>query len=69
MVKSRRFSLEIRAEKKYVCIQIRKNIILGPRQSGKTTLVYFFRQHQYISFEDPEIRRFAESDRKGFLGF
>jgi len=42
--------------------------VLGPRQSGKTTLVIeYFKQHKYVSFEDPDIRQFAETDPKGFL--
>lgn len=42
--------------------------ILGPRQSGKTTLVRnYFKQHTFLSFEDPSIREFATQDPKGFL--
>ncbi|MCX5921905.1 MAG: ATP-binding protein [Candidatus Dependentiae bacterium] len=42
--------------------------ILGPRQSGKTTLVKeYFKNHAYFSFEDPAIREFAASDPRGFL--
>lgn len=41
---------------------------LGPRQSGKTTLVTnAFPNHTYISFEDPELRAYAEADPKRFL--
>lgn len=41
---------------------------LGPRQSGKTTLVTnAFPKHTYISFEDPELRAYAEADPKRFL--
>ncbi len=43
-------------------------VVLGPRQSGKTTLVRsVFKKHSYISFEDPAIREFAASDPRGFL--
>jgi uncharacterized protein len=43
--------------------------VLGPRQSGKTTLVRkLFFQKPYISLEDPDVRSFAESDPRGFLG-
>ncbi len=43
-------------------------VIQGPRQSGKTTLATtFFKKHTYLSFEDPEIRAFAQTDPKRFL--
>ncbi len=42
--------------------------ILGPRQSGKTTLVKeFFKKHTFLSFEDTAIREFAITDPQGFL--
>ncbi len=42
--------------------------LTGPRQSGKTTLVRaVFADHQYISLEDPEQRKFALDDPRGFL--
>jgi len=42
--------------------------LLGPRQSGKTTLVKkHFKKHTFLSFEDPAIREFATTDPKGFL--
>lgn len=42
--------------------------ILGPRQSGKTTLAKLaFTNKKYISLEDLENREFATSDPKGFL--
>jgi len=42
--------------------------ILGPRQSGKTTLSKkVFKEYEYISFEDYDIREFAENDPRGFL--
>ncbi len=42
--------------------------ILGPRQSGKTTLARsVFKDHTYINLEDLEQRRFALADPKGFL--
>lgn len=42
--------------------------ILGPRQSGKTTLAKkVFKNHTFLSMEDPDIRDFAKSDPKGFL--
>ena len=42
--------------------------LLGPRQSGKTTLARkIFPQHQYVSFEDYHERFFAMDDPRGFL--
>ncbi len=42
--------------------------ILGPRQSGKTTLVKAcFPNKAYFSLEDPDVRAAAEADPRGFL--
>lgn len=42
--------------------------IVGPRQSGKTTLAQdTFSDYRYISLEDPTNREFAKNDPKGFL--
>lgn len=42
--------------------------VLGPRQSGKTTLVrHLFQEKPYVSLENPDERSFAEEDPKGFL--
>lgn len=42
--------------------------ILGPRQSGKTTLAKeLFKKHKYVNFEDSRIRELAEKDPYGFL--
>ncbi len=42
--------------------------IIGPRQSGKTTLVkQIFPLKPYVNLEDPDIRRFAQSDPRRFL--
>ena len=42
--------------------------IIGPRQSGKTTLVkYVFQDVEYISLEDLDAREFARRDPRGFL--
>ncbi len=42
--------------------------ILGPRQSGKTTLTRMtFPEMPYFSLEDPDIRMAAEADPRGFL--
>ncbi len=43
--------------------------LTGPRQSGKTTLAKaVFSTKPYVSLEDPDIRRFATEDPRGFLG-
>jgi len=42
--------------------------IVGPRQSGKTTLAQdTFSDYRYISLEDPTNREFAKNDPRGFL--
>ncbi len=42
--------------------------LVGPRQSGKTTLSkMLFPAYTYVSLEDPETRIFAETDPRGFL--
>lgn len=42
--------------------------IVGPRQSGKTTLARaVFPKHAYVSLEDPDVRRHALEDSRGFL--
>lgn len=42
--------------------------VLGPRQSGKTTLAKMaFPKHAYLSLEDPDIRAQAVADPRGLL--
>lgn len=42
--------------------------ILGPRQSGKTTLAKLtFSKHAYVLLEDPDEKEFAKTDPRGFL--
>jgi predicted AAA+ superfamily ATPase len=42
--------------------------VVGPRQSGKTTLVRSqFPSMTYVNFENPDIRLFATQDPRGFL--
>ncbi len=42
--------------------------LLGPRQSGKTTLARaLFNQHTYLSLEDPDLRTAALADPRTFL--
>lgn len=42
--------------------------ITGPRQSGKTTLAREIGgDRPYASLENPDVRRFADEDPRGFL--
>jgi predicted AAA+ superfamily ATPase len=42
--------------------------ITGPRQSGKTTMAQMLRpEYKYVTFENPEHRRFANEDPVNFL--
>jgi uncharacterized protein len=42
--------------------------VVGPRQSGKTTLVKMaFPDKPYVSLEEPDLREYAISDPRGFL--
>jgi predicted AAA+ superfamily ATPase len=42
--------------------------ILGPRQSGKTTLSKIvFSDFKYITLEDPDVRKMAQEDPRGFF--
>lgn len=42
--------------------------ILGPRQSGKTTIAqHFFDKHKFITLEHPDSRLFAKTDPERFL--
>ncbi len=42
--------------------------VLGPRQSGKTTLVKsFFKDYSYINLEDPEFYNLAKNDANAFF--
>lgn len=43
--------------------------IMGPRQSGKTTISKnFFNKHKFVSLENPQERMFAKQDPERFLG-
>jgi predicted AAA+ superfamily ATPase len=43
-------------------------VVTGPRQSGKTTLLRtLFSEYRYVSLEDPDVRRFALEDPRGFI--
>src|SRR5690606_7635392 len=42
--------------------------VVGPRQSGKSTLVrHVFPDKPYVSLENPDLRIFASQDPRGFL--
>lgn len=48
--------------------QFKAVAIVGPRQSGKTTLaIHTFPDLPYVNFENPDTRRFATEDPRGFL--
>lgn len=48
--------------------QFKAVALIGPRQSGKTTLVQaVFPQKPYANLEEPDQRRFAVDDPRGFL--
>ena len=48
--------------------QFKAVAVVGPRQSCKTTLTrYVFSDKPYVSLENPDIRRFALDDPRGFL--
>ena len=42
--------------------------VVGPRQSGKTTLRSVFPEKTYVSLGNPDILEFATTDPRGFLG-
>ncbi len=59
---------EAATELKKLAKQYKAIAIVGPRQSGKTTLVrQVFYDKPYVSLENPDIRAFALEDPKGFL--
>ena len=48
--------------------QFKAVAVIGPRQSGKTTLVRMvFKDKPYANLENPDIRKFAFEDPRGFL--
>ncbi|SFF05951.1 hypothetical protein SAMN05518672_11512 [Chitinophaga sp. CF118] len=55
-------------EVKLLAKQFKAIAIVGPRQSGKTTLArHVFANKPYVSLENPDIRQFAMDDPRGFL--
>lgn len=62
------FDKNIEAELKTVAKEYPVVTIIGPRQSGKTTLaIKFFRDHTYVNLENPELRHLASDDPKTFM--
>jgi predicted AAA+ superfamily ATPase len=58
------------AEKSIIALarQFKAVAIVGPRQSGKTTLVrMLFKEKAYVNFENPDVRLYAIEDPRGFL--
>jgi predicted AAA+ superfamily ATPase len=52
----------------FLAQQFKAVVIIGPRQSGKTTLAkYVFPEKAYVNFENPDTRLFATEDPRGFL--
>jgi len=59
---------EAESELKNLARQFKAVAVIGPRQSGKTTLTrHVFKDKPYVSLENPDIRRFAIDDPCGFL--
>ena len=59
---------EAEAELRILAAQFKAVAVVGPRQSGKTTLVQkVFDSKPYVNLENPDIRRFAMEDPRGFL--
>lgn len=55
-------------EVKLLAKEFKAIAIVGPRQSGKTTLArHVFPNKPYVSLENPDIRQFATDDPRGFL--
>src|ERR1700722_1318455 len=68
MAKSSFIPREISVKLKMLAKKFPVVALLGPRQSGKTTLLKtIFPNHPYVSLEDLDRRRFAEEDPRGFL--
>lgn len=59
---------EAEKEIRVLATQFKAVAVVGPRQSGKTTLVRsIFKDKPYVNFENPDIRLYALEDPRGFL--
>jgi predicted AAA+ superfamily ATPase len=59
---------EVESELIKLSKQFKAVAVVGPRQSGKTTLTrYVFNRKPYVNLENPDSRRFALNDPRGFL--
>jgi uncharacterized protein len=59
---------EVETELIRLAEQFKAVAVVGPRQSGKTTLTrYVFDKKPYVNLENPDSRRFALDDPRGFL--
>jgi predicted AAA+ superfamily ATPase len=59
---------EVTAELIKLAEQFKAVSVVGPRQSGKTTLVrHIFNDKLYVNLENPDSRQFALTDPRGFL--
>ena len=59
---------EAEAEIRTLATQFKAVAIVGPRQSGKTTLVrHIFSHKPYVNLENPDLRMYATDDPRGFL--
>lgn len=59
---------EVQTELIKLSKQFKAVAVVGPRQSGKTTLTrHVFKDKPYVNLENPDSRRFAVDDPRGFL--
>jgi uncharacterized protein len=59
---------ELQSELIKLSKQFKAIAVVGPRQSGKTTLTrHLFKDKPYVNLENPDSRRFAVEDPRGFL--
>lgn len=62
------FKRDITTELRQMAAEYPVVTLLGPRQSGKTTLVQtVFSKKPYVNLEELDVRRLAEEDQRGFL--
>src|SRR5687768_13214385 len=62
------FNREASKKLKQLARNFKAVAVVGPRQSGKTTLVKtLFSKKPYVSLENPDTMRYAQEDTRGFL--